>query len=79
MRKLFTFLIALAAVAVVNVSAPAHAFGCSGWPQIAGGNGCNSSIAAGGSTPFSINWASSSGLSTGPPGAVPFRSAVAPS
>jgi hypothetical protein len=48
MRKLLTFLIALAAVALVNVSAPAHAFGCNGWPQISGGNGCNSSIAGGG-------------------------------
>jgi hypothetical protein len=50
MRKLLTFLIALAAVAFLNVSA--HAFGCKGWPQLSGGNGCNSSIAAaGGGTP----------------------------
>jgi hypothetical protein len=42
-RKLLTFLIALAAVAIVNAS-PAQAFGCRGWPQLSGGNGCNSSI-----------------------------------
>jgi hypothetical protein len=42
-------LIALAAVAVANESA--HAFGCKGWPQLSGGNGCNSSIAAGGGGP----------------------------
>jgi hypothetical protein len=46
MRSLLTFLIALAATAFVNVSAPAHAFGCKGWPQLTGGNGCNSSIAS---------------------------------
>jgi hypothetical protein len=48
MRELFTFLIALWAIALVSVPIPASAFGCSGWLQIAGGNGCNSSIAGGG-------------------------------
>jgi hypothetical protein len=45
MRKLLTFLIALAGIALVSVPAPAHAFGCNGWQIMgAGGNGCNSSI-----------------------------------
>jgi hypothetical protein len=50
MRKLLTFLIALMALAVVGLSARAHAYGCQGWAQTIGGNGCNSSIAAGGAT-----------------------------
>jgi hypothetical protein len=45
MRKLLTFLIALGSI-IFAVCSPAHAFGCKGWPQIAGGNGCNSSIQA---------------------------------
>jgi hypothetical protein len=47
MRKTLLFLIALASIAF-GVCSPANAFGCNGWPQIAGGNGCNSLIASGG-------------------------------
>jgi hypothetical protein len=51
MHKLLSLLIALAAVVGVALTAiafgsvPANAFGCQGWPQLSGGNGCNSSIA----------------------------------
>jgi hypothetical protein len=57
MRKLLTLWIVLAAVGFASQSAPAHAFGCNGWPQIAAGNGCNSSIApsgGGGSASFTF-------------------------
>jgi hypothetical protein len=60
MRKLLTLWIALAAIALASVLA--HAFGCRGWPQIAGGNGCNSSIATGGSSCSGWTPATPSGL-----------------
>jgi hypothetical protein len=60
MRKLLTPWIALAAIALASVLA--HAFGCRGWPQIAGGNGCNSSIATGGSSCSGWTPATPSGL-----------------
>jgi hypothetical protein len=62
MRKLLTLWIALAAVAFVTVSTPAHAFGCRGWAQPASSNGCNSSIAAG--APAFTKWNSGDEVNT---------------